>query len=110
MGLQIIAMSFSVSTVFLLASVTWYLPDQNGDCDSIPPQVNSGTPDICALSNAGEDRCICIKLDGYGVYLPHCGKCVDPCALKFVPSKRFPRRKNAKLTEAEEAFLKELEK
>ena len=42
-------------------------------------------------SNAGEERCICIKLDGYGVYLPHCGKCVDPCALKFVPSKRFPR-------------------
>ena len=122
----------------LADSATWYLPGDNGNCDSIPAQVNSGTPDICALvsknllsnvviwsvritqcirfilsflqSNAGEERCICIKLDGYGVYLPHCGKCVDPCALKFVPSRRFPRRKNAKLTEADEAFLESIEK
>merc|ERR1712044_112384 len=67
-------------------SATWYVPAERGNCDSIPAQVNSGTPDICALSNAGEERCICIKLDGYGVYLPHCGKCVDPCALRFIPN------------------------
>ena len=39
-------------------------------------------------ASSGEEKCVCVRQGGRRYNL-ECGFCVDPCAMKFVPTQTF---------------------
>lgn len=76
----------------------WFVVDTADQCDDVPENVNTGRiRDVCGDGDLDNRFCICVKhRTGYGRndYVPRCGECRDPCALRFVPDKLGPRRED----------------